>query len=63
MRSHDFDLVAYLDDMVTAECWDKAEACFSTLREIIASMGAVEAKSKGVGTWMTSWVSALTQNY
>ena len=49
MRSHGFDLVAYLDDMMTAECWDKAEACFSTLRKIIASMEAVEARSKAVG--------------
>ena len=54
MRSRGFDLVAYLDDMVTAERWDQAGTCFSTLREIIASMGAVEAESKAVGpcTWM-----------
>ena len=48
MRSHGFDLVAYLDDMVTAECWEQAGACFSTLREVIATMGAVEAESKAV---------------
>ena len=49
MRSRGLDLVAYLDDMVTAEHWDQAGTCFSTLREIIASMGAVEAESKAVG--------------
>ena len=49
MRSRGFDLVAYLDDMVTAERWDQAGTCFSTLREIIASMGAVEAERKAVG--------------
>ena len=49
MRSRGFDLVAYLDDMVTAERWDQAGTSFSTLREIIASMGAVEAESKAVG--------------
>ena len=48
MRSHAFELVAYLDDMVTAECWEQAGACFSTLREVIATMGAVEAESKAV---------------
>ena len=48
MRSRGFNLVAYLDDMVTAERWDQAGTCFSTLREIIASMGAVEAESKAV---------------
>ena len=48
MGSHGFDLVAYLDDMVTAECWEQAGACFSTLREVIATMGAVEAESKAV---------------
>ena len=49
MKSHSFDLVLYLDGMVTTECWDKADACFSRLREIIISMGAVEARSKAVG--------------
>ena len=49
LRSHGFYLVTYLDDMVTAECWDKAEACFSALREIFVSMGVVEARSKAVG--------------
>ena len=40
-----------LRSAVTAECWDKSEACFSTLRAIIASMGAVEARSKAVGPY------------
>ena len=52
MRSHGFDLVAYLDDMVTAECWEQAGACFSTQKEVIATMGAVEAESKAVSPCM-----------
>ena len=41
--------MAYLDDMMMAECWDKADTCFPARMEIIASMGAVEARSKVVG--------------
>ena len=48
MRSRGFDLVAYLDDMVTATYWNQAGTCLSTLQEIIASMGAVEAESNAI---------------
>ena len=64
MRSHGFGLVAYLDDMVTAERWDQAETYFSALEEIITSMGAVGAESKAVSpcTRSISWPSVSTPN-
>ena len=43
-----YDLVAYLDDMVTAEDWQKAEHCYFTIRWIIKESGAEEAHSKSV---------------
>ena len=52
MRSRGVDLVAYLNDMVTAEHWDQPGTCFFTLRDIIDSMGAVEAESKAVSPCM-----------
>lgn len=44
-----YDLVAYLDDMVSAEVWDQAQDCFTTIRYVIAMSGAEESEAKAVG--------------
>ena len=43
-----FDLVSYLDDMVSAEIWSEAEKCMATLRGVLRESGAEEAESKTV---------------
>ena len=48
MRSKGFGLVAYLDDMGSAEVWEHAQDCFIALKETLRSMGAVEAEHKSV---------------
>ena len=48
VENRGFDLVAYLDDMVSAEVWQWAENCFNTIRGVIAESGAEEAESKAV---------------
>ena len=48
MRSKGFVLVAYLDDMVSAEVWEHAQDCFVALKETLRLMGAVEAEHKSV---------------
>ena len=48
MRSKGFGLVAYLDDMVSAEVWEHAQDCFIALRETLWLMGGVEAEHKSV---------------
>ena len=44
-----YDLVAYLDDMVSAETWLKAEHCHITIRWVISESGAEESEAKVVG--------------
>ena len=44
-----YDLVAYLDDMVSAEVWSKADHCYLTIRWVIKETGAEEAEAKAVG--------------
>ena len=48
MKSKGLGLVAYLDNMVSAEVWDHAQDCFATLKETLRLMGAVEAEHKSV---------------
>ena len=48
MTSKGFDLVAYLDDMVSAEVWGHAQECYDALKETLRLMGAVEAEHKSV---------------
>ena len=43
-----FQLVSYLDDMVSAEVWAEADRCLSTIRRVVKDSGAEEASSKTV---------------
>ena len=43
-----FDLVAYLDDMVSAETWSAADKCLDTIRSVVSDSGAEEAEAKTV---------------
>ena len=47
-RSKGFGLVAYLDDMGSAEVWEHAQDCFIALKETLRLMGAVEGEHKSV---------------
>ena len=48
MEQKGFDLVSYLDDMVSAETWLLAHECLGTLRTILKTSGAEEAEAKTV---------------
>ena len=43
-----FDLVSYLDDMVSAETWALADKCLSTIQKVVRDSGAEEAEAKTV---------------
>ena len=48
MRSKGFGLVAYLEDMVSAEVWEHTQDCFIALKETLRLIGAMEAEHKSV---------------
>ena len=48
VEARGYDLVSYLDDMVSAEVWDLANNCFLVLRQVIAMSGAEESEEKAV---------------
>lgn len=48
MEKRGYDLVPYLDDTGTAEVWEHADECFTTLRAVIKQSGAEEAVAKAV---------------
>ena len=43
-----FDLVSYLDDMVSAETWNLADECLETVRGVVRESGAEESEEKTV---------------
>ena len=46
VETRGYDLVSYLDDMVSAEVWALAEDCFLVIRQVIAMSGAEESVEK-----------------
>ena len=48
-----FDLVAFLDDMGTAEFWEKANECHATMGQVLSDAGFDENRQKGVSPTVT----------
>ena len=46
MESDGFNLVSYLDDMASAESWERAQEAFDHLGTVLGKMGLEESTSK-----------------